>query len=541
MINKNVRRRELLSLLTRGGLLSVTRSPLALFVSAIAPSLLVREAFGASNSIRKWVDVRAFGAPPRWVFDLFLNPLNQQNYISNPHVGTRYVESGGRYTDVEYATFSHSGIQVPWMWQFPLPKSGGGTRPMTDLLAYMLQIRGIHTESPAHAASEHKHFLVSGAVQSAPALTADSSDAPFPAIIYRTNGPYFKSKENLVPSVYFGANLLESLMEPFLKSTTDNSVAMRSALRDYLNAVSLEVNTQAISSHPGFQISTSAMKNAAEIMQIAVSNLAADWQALFAKYSDLINRTLRPQTALPGINDKPIGITGTRGMEYSAESVIQNHPDLRTMVDSSTTVRNMAELFSLGEYMLMNDLSDSITLGSSDLIQLKASDGKSFNHNHDEHGSGKMTSLLMNTLYYRCHAACLLELISQLQTKNLFENVVIRNGSEFNRSPRGNGTGSDHGFEAASMAFYSGSIRGPCIIGNIQAQGRTNYPGSWGIRAPVGSNNPNLNGVYLNFGHTLSTIATMLKVPSPITSRDPLVTETVNGIVPAIEKGKIVS
>jgi hypothetical protein len=540
MANKKIKRRELMFLLTNAGALSITRSPLALFMANIASSLIVREALGAPNSNRKWVDFRTGGAPARWVYDIFMNPLNQNNFASNPQMATRYVESGGRFTDVEYATFTHAGIQVPWLWQFPLPRPGGGTQPMTDLLTHMLQIRGLNTANAGHSGSEMKHFIVPAAVQSASALSTDAGEAPFPAVITRNGVIPFKSKENFVPTFVTGTNLIQSLMEPFLTSASDNSAALRGTLRDYLKSVSMELNTQAINSHSGFRATASALNNVQQIIQVSVNNLATEWQVLLDKYKSLIARVLVPTTSLQGINNIPIGTTGSRGATYSTDGAIKNHPDLRTMIDGSTRVGNLAEIFALAEYILLNDLSDSITLGSPSLIQLANEDGSRFNHNNDEHGSGKMTSLLINTFYHRCHAACLLELISQLKFKGIFENVVIRNGSEFNRSPRGNGSGSDHGFQGASMAFYSGAIRGPFVIGNIQASGNSTYPGTWGISAPVASSNSHLNGVNLDFGHVLSSIATMLKVPTPITSREPLVTETSNGIVPTIERGKII-
>jgi uncharacterized protein (DUF1501 family) len=156
----------------------------------------------------------------------------------------------------------------------------------------------------------------------------------------------------------------------------------------------------------------------------------------------------------------------------------------------------------------------------------------------DEHFTGKMPSLLVNSYLARAHAACLLELIRQLGAKGIFKDTVINCSGEFNRSPRNNGTGSDHGFRGASLAIYSGAINGPIVIGNVAANAPDpNHSGTWGQGAGIAA----LGGQALDVGHAGATIAALLRVESPLTSRRSVVDEkTDNVITPAIELGKLV-
>ena len=80
----------------------VLASPAAMLLEAMTRGLFGRAfAQGTGVSPRNWVDIRLDGAPPRWLFDLFLTPYDNQNTFVSGGFGTRYVASGGRYTAVE--------------------------------------------------------------------------------------------------------------------------------------------------------------------------------------------------------------------------------------------------------------------------------------------------------------------------------------------------------------------------------------------------------------------------------------------------------
>jgi hypothetical protein len=118
----------------------------------------------------------------------------------------------------------------------------------------------------------------------------------------------------------------------------------------------------------------------------------------------------------------------------------------------------------------------------------------------------------------------------------LFDDTIINISGEFNRRPRLDGSGSDHNWEGGNLTMYSGSINGPHVLGNIRSStGEASYPGTWGFAAPI----TELGNQNLDLTHTTATIATMLKVPSPLTVGNSVVEENSSGIiVPTIPRGR---
>lgn len=529
-------RRDLLKLIghTAAGVYAST--PLQIFLSSIALSGLSKVAHSA-ESPRRWVDLKFDFAPPRWVYDLLLTPYDGgATFVANPGLGTRYVAVGGRYVDVQYATVVRYGIRVPWLWQFPIPRPGGATAPMADLLPYFLNIRGIDTNNAGHAGSQQLHYLPLGATQSVSAFSADLAVSPLAAVYYGVPSYIFRSLATRSANAVTGTNLVESLMSPFI-SRANGVKEMRRDMDQYLGNVRSELNALALDRHPFHSISTQTMVSTRELMMGAFNDLTQQWSDLLAKYSDLVSRALDPGVTLIGINDREVGVSTVRGNEYAVNNIVVRNSDLRSMIDAQTTVGRLAEIFAMVEYILMNELSSSVTAGIG-LVNGINANGARIAPTFDEHFTGKMTSVYINTYLARAHAACLLELIKQLEGKGMFKDTVINCSGEFNRSPRNNGTGSDHGFRGASLALYSGAIKGPIVLGNVAANAPdATHSGTWGYGAPIAG----LGGQILDVGHAAATIATLLRAESPLISRRSVVDErSENVITPAIELGKLV-
>jgi hypothetical protein len=117
----------------------------------------------------------------------------------------------------------------------------------------------------------------------------------------------------------------------------------------------------------------------------------------------------------------------------------------------------------------------------------------------------------------------------------MFDDTIINVSGEFNRRPRTDGSGSDHNWEGANYTMYSGCFAGPKIVGNIRAStGETGYVGTWGFGAAIAE----IGNRALDLGHVSASIATMIRVPSPITAVSTVVEENTSGkIVPIIPNG----
>lgn len=551
MSSHKLTRRDILRL--TGGSMSgfaLLNSPFGCLLDALTRGMYGQAlAQAAGLTPRKWVDLRFDAAPPRWVYDLFLKPYTGgATLIPNQSVGTRYVESAGRYTDVEYATVTRKGVAVPWLWQFPVPKHGGGTRSMDPLLDHMLQFRGVNAGNPDHAAAQQLHYRPLGVQQTVPALSADAGNKPIPAVFANVGNFQFGSIKSSSPMQATGSNLIQGLMSPFVSNATSAHKANRTNLKAHLDATAAAFAAELRARNSEHEASIVAQQNAVQLLESSFGDLVATWNELFAKYNNLAIRAFDPSVTLAGINDKPIGITTNRtgNRHYNHNSVLVTNEDLRSIIRAPTAANpsgtgtmmstNIASSFALAEFVLTRGLSDSLTLGMGTPVRLNINGG-SVNNNSDEHFTGKMVSLLVNTCMARAHAACLLEFIDVLKApaNDLFDETIVNVSGEFNRRPRTDGTGSDHNWEGANYTMYSGCFQGPKIIGNIKAKtSESNYGGTWGYGAAIAEigNRP------LNLGHVSASIATMIRVPSPLTAESTVVEENASGnIVPIIPNG----
>ena len=115
-MSKKYSRRDALSLFGQGGITGMlSQHPAKLLFAALLEGH-TQMAFAdaqPTTPTRNLLSIRLLGAPPRWVWD----PLHPNDPFSmvvpNQQVGTRFVTSNNRYTDVEYASVNINGINMP--------------------------------------------------------------------------------------------------------------------------------------------------------------------------------------------------------------------------------------------------------------------------------------------------------------------------------------------------------------------------------------------------------------------------------------------
>ena len=99
----------------------------------------------------------------------------------------------------------------------------------------------------------------------------------------------------------------------------------------------------------------------------------------------------------------------------------------------------------------------------------------------------------------------------------MFNTSVLNFASEFNRSARPNGNGSDHGWRGSNATLFSGMIKAPIVIGNIQEE--KDSRNGWGIAAPLDE----LGGREMVIGNVASSISNILGCESPTPNDQSLV------------------
>ncbi len=541
--SRDVTRRDLLRLLGMGAGGSLISSPLMMIVDSIFKSNILRSAAhaqGLPSKPRKYVFVQMAGAPSRWVYDLFLTPY-QTDLTPISVLGTRYTGST-TYTGVGYSTISKNGINVPPMWGFSVPAPGGGTRPMSNLLSNLLHIRGIDSNLSSHDASRASQFKALAASASVTALTADYSDAPLKALNVGCSNWVFTSRNNrgyvALPRVE-SQNLLQTLLSPFVSKASSDFVGKAQTISSAINNAVANLNTFALNRHPASMQTIQAQADANRMLEGNFGDLAQQWTALVDKYENLIKRSLSKIEVFPGFTDKPVGATSGRGIGYSYNTRAVTIADLKNMIQPTTTIGFLAEHFAVAEYVLVNNISESISISPGGLVNLN-SGSATFGQVFDEHFCGFMPTLLTNFYFYRAFSACLLEFVERLKAQGIFDDTIINVSGEFNRSPIHNGSGSNHGH--SSVAIYSGLVNGPILLGNIAKDTPSSpYPGTWGYGTSVKLANSDTlfqNGSVLNAGNINATIAALLGVPPAIQAFLPVVAVNSSGIVPLIERAR---
>ncbi|MCB9024867.1 MAG: DUF1501 domain-containing protein [Bdellovibrionaceae bacterium] len=519
-MNKNhkLNRRQFLGLASAFSGASILNNPYSIVLDHMINGL-VNKALAETTGVnpRRYIAIQQFGAPARWNFDLFLTPYGNAEFKSNPMVGTKYIATKGRYTDMIYSTINYNGLNIPHMWQFPVPKAGGGTRAMTDLIDNLLAIQGINTGNAGHQGSHSLHMRPSGAVRSLNALTADYSSNPISAINLSTAYYNFKTlNSKSFVDVPAGGNMIQTLLNPFLSAAPDKFLYNLNNVHETVERGVSTLDQLAKQQHPLAKSINDDRDGAEKLLRKGAAGIGTVWDTLLLKYKDLIQRAIDPSQRLEGINDLPIGISGTRNSQYALNDAtnIVTTADLRDLITGNTVISLMAENFAVSEYVILNDLSRSISMNTSSLFKLNTNGNTQERFSLDQHNSGKMICLYLNTMYFRAFSACLLELIDQLKAADLFSETVIDVSSEFNRSPKNSGTGSDHGWQGASTTIYSGAFGSPLILGNLKSNPGGSYEGTWGFGGEV----KELSNKQLGLNHMAATVATLLRTPSPLTS-----------------------
>ena len=116
---------------------------------------------------------------------------------------------------------------------------------------------------------------------------------------------------------------------------------------------------------------------------------------------------------------------------------------------------------------------------------------------------------------------------------------MIQISSEFSRRPDNGGFGTEHAPESTVASVISGCISSPVVIGNIKpyapANGYEAFAGTWGVGTAVETE---YGKHQLGVGSLASSIAHLLRVPTPTPNNPSLLKDTAGGFVSAVEKSR---
>lgn len=477
MNSRNLARREFIKNLSR----TFGAAGLSAAVGETFLAHILNKAMAAGITEKCYIFMAFPGAPPRWLLDLPTDPTG--NNFTAGGFGN-FIQGGPDVARSIMRTFPYNNgskvFHLPPIWN--LGRSGN---PYTNLLPNITMFRGVDMEIDNHSVSRYRNVApVIGGLSLHGAL-ADNSKLSLPGIgDGSSTAKIFKSANNLAPAQfdYRQANPIEVLLRPFKRlpananlTTADWEAAISQSLThfdDYAKAAGLRPTAL-----------QNAFERSNEMVKSDIYNIADQWAPVFEKYQRAVDEAFSV-ARIKQIFNQPIKADGTNPFRIDFTDFLSN-ADLRNMFVAGSGPQNMAKSFAISEIAITQNLTSNVTLELSYPTNYQIG-GKTFDIIHDQHRVGSVISTLSTTAFYRAFLNCTGDLVQSLKSSGHFDRSVIHVGAEFNRNPRSDFSGADHGVQGSSAMIISGLIKKYALIGNVKKAGLTGteYTGTWGLAAP---------------------------------------------------------
>lgn len=518
-------------------------SPLEIFFGSLLQGICDKALAVESNSsgVVNYIHLSLLGGVPRWMFDLPLRPNGSSDpFYLNEMIISKITNSNSQTTD--YSLMKHGNFYFPHFWNSKTASVNGGERDVKELLNNLLTFRGVNLLADGHGLNRIKQVTpVPGGV-SLSGLAADKSNAPFPGIHYGSSLG-FKSKSGLGAVNVTTGNPISKLLEPFGVSNARSFGRNGDDVENMISRTLASMKKMGDASPNSSKKLFSDTANSKKLFETEFGNLTDVFNQLFNKYENLIRESIALND-LQGVDASSVISQNSGRFGIQSNDVYRIAPgiDLRdTLIRNSTTlgseglslshgdttISSLATNMALAEYVVVNGLSSSISIQSGNMSNLSIPVISNnvvtrMNNrivNNDAHATGAIPTMFYFSKYYKALCACLLELTDQMKAKsspqggNVFQNSIIHISSEFNRSARASGTGSDHGWAGSNASIISGMVESPMVVGNVKANYSPGgaYSGTWGVAGEV----DDLSGRETLIGNVASSISTILGTSSP--------------------------
>lgn len=477
---------------------------------------LYNRAFAATGAKTYYIHFTMPGGPPRWYFDQVQNPHGLTSEYIKGGFGN-YINGGAGVAQSVHKNYKFtnggSTFYLPPVWAYA--RSGDKA---VDLLQHTQMFRGVDMQINNHALSNKRQIAPVIGGYSITGRMADASSLPLSSVIASTRGignpagdAYRSSRSPAAAPALLdaGGNPLQALLKPFRpRAASDlNDPNWQRAIADSLGE--LDDYAHHIGVRPNAMVN--AYDKAIDLIESGKFDIYKQWTTVHKRYADAVAEALS-MAAVKRMFPETIKADGSAKFGISNMGVKAEAADLRNLFAAKPVINGFADAFALSEILVTEGITSSIVMPLAPISGLSIG-GKAMQTTHDQHGIGTVSSALVTNTFYRAVINCMQELVGSLKTAGVFDDTVIHLGSEFSRTPRENGSGSDHGFYGASSTIISGKIRKFGLIGNIHKQGaRTagdQYSGTWG-RAANFSNFK--RGIYVQ--DIANTICNMLGVSS---------------------------
>lgn len=536
-------------------------SPLQ-FLSDSLCSISSRFCSNQSNHLDNYVLLHLAGAPARWFFDSPIQPTKEHKRVANNMIVNSFSDSSfasSKDISFSYQTTNAFGYEMPLMWEYPIDSSIGKNGELKQLLKNAHIVRGCRMGVDGHSINARKIVAPNPNLPSITGLISDRSEKAIAAIGMSGShypahvtplGGYRSEKTNSIFLIdKYSYSYFDDLFHSFLNAA--NSSKSNDEMIDLL-----------LSQNSTLRESTHKKRNQArDLLKKNLNLLKEQYTERLNKYKIIIKNS-SSRRDLKGLTDKRIpGFERERLNEndnqdnlnlFVLDDFFMGDSDLRDSL-KSVDFLGLAQQFALTEFLLVNNLSSTICVDVPSPTNLNLINGYSIDHyddktnklstktplakfhdakaksfTFDSHSSGLIAHHLFGTTFYYVFANCLTELTeslkaSKIENQSVFDKTLIHISSEFDREPRPDMMGSEHGYNGQLNTFLSGAIKEFKIVGNIYDTNKgtpaTYYDiGTWGEGAPMKfiSDRP------IVYGNIASSIASIMGVPTPTPNDRPL-------------------
>ena len=480
-----------------------------------------------------YLHLSMLGGPPRWYFDLPLKPNGVSDNIGDNKMLITKLDNSTRSLIGNYELYQHNdGYYYPHLWSAQVPTSSGGLTNLSNLLDNSAMFRGINLGVDGHAINSVKQDAPLSGEVSLAGLVADKSSKPIPAASVGLN-LNFKSRSGVGIIETGLASPIQKVIEAFNYTDSTSYASAKSfgsetEVKSLIDRAVTSLKSRAEFADSKTKSLFTDSNNAKALFRKAYEELEDEFIPLREKYRNLISRSFLENT-ISGVEG--IGLSRGRfevgseayenaekffSMQRGSGYILPEDFELASAISESSSINSLAESMALMEYVIVKGLSSTVTARCNNMNGLTFPNTSLSQNANDAHETGAYSSLFYFSKYYKALGSCMLELFSVLKNENLFDKTVFHLSSEFNRSARNNGSGSDHGWAGSSSSLYSGMIKKPIIIGNIYSDGgdaynTTSRSGGWGVGAPLAA----IQNREMGIGHLASSIAASLRIESP--------------------------
>ncbi|MFT6068477.1 MAG: hypothetical protein ACJAT2_000244 [Bacteriovoracaceae bacterium] len=473
-----------------------------------------------------YLQVNMFGAPSRWLFDLPLFPFSdEKNVKRNMMVGNKIEEINEFKTSLE--TSKIGGVRYPSLWRKTFHTSSG-KGDLSSLFKNMLTIRGCNMAIDGHETNSQKlisPFRLGNSINAQIAKHFPTDFGPLQLLqsyspMVTTPGAY-KSNEGISSinifmkedyekklfdykfrkkNIQFENRLLKALAElNGMEQLNEKVFDRKLALYEKEFELAVKKYEKVLNDNYKFYINAEKKKKAL-VSRINFKDSSKNEEELRALYGHLFYEDLY----LEGSNLREIAF------------------DLK--------FPKLIEKFALTEVIALNNLSSSclMMLDPPENISFEAYDPKnkktlkksSIKGTFDTHNIGAVADILIGNSFFHVFASLLNEFVLTLKKNNRFDHSLIHITSEFDRTPRPDLSGSDHGFQGHTSTLIGGQFNGTHCLGNIYknfSEESALHPsnGIWGAGAPI----KELDERTISYRNISSTVCHLLKIKS-ITPED---------------------